>query len=332
MKFDKKVILAYSDPAGFNIIGALIDEFIANRKKHNIDFKVFTNHEGIINKEYSSFIEIISNSLSEVENEIDKFCPDKVFTATSMNIFEHLWRISSKKRKIRVESYVDHWTGIRKRFFFLNRLVYPDKIFLINEEAKKIAVSEGIPKEIISINNNPYYKKVKMFKPDKSKVEFLNDLKISNKQKILLYISDNIKETPYFNDLGFNELSIFENLMRSLIILDESEKIITKNQIIILIKLHPREKENKYYDLIKKYKYQNVRIIRQYNSLVLNYYSDIVVGTFSNMVIEAYILNKSLLRVQIGIKKEDPLKYNPLKGKFISTPKKLNLELEKIIN
>ena len=30
MKFDKKVILAYSDPAGFNIIGALIDEFIAN--------------------------------------------------------------------------------------------------------------------------------------------------------------------------------------------------------------------------------------------------------------------------------------------------------------
>ena len=66
MKFDKKVILAYSDPAGFNIIGALIDEFIANRKKHNIDFKVFTNHEGIINKEYSSFIEIISNSLSEV--------------------------------------------------------------------------------------------------------------------------------------------------------------------------------------------------------------------------------------------------------------------------
>ncbi len=332
MKFDKKVILAYSDPAGFNIIGALIDEFIANRKKHNIDFKVFTNHEGIINKEYSSFIEIISNSLSEVENEIDKFCPDKVFTATSMNIFEHLWRISSKKRKIRVESYVDHWTGIRKRFFFLNRLVYPDKIFLINEEAKKIAESEGIPKEIISINNNPYYKKVKMFKPDKSKVEFLNDLKISNKQKILLYISDNIKETPYFNDLGFNELSIFENLMRSLIILEESEKIITKNQIIILIKLHPREKENKYYDLIKKYKYQNVRIIRQYNSLVLNYYSDIVVGTFSNMVIEAYILNKSLLRVQIGIKKEDPLKYNPLKGKFISTPKKLNLELEKIIN
>ena len=89
----------------------------------------------------------------------------------------------------------------------------------------------------------------------------------------------------YFNDLGFNELSIFENLLRSLIILDESEKIITKNQIIILIKLHPREKENKYYDLIKKYKYQNVRIIRQYNSLVLNYYSDIVVGTFQTWLL-----------------------------------------------
>ena len=59
MKFDKKVILAYSDPAGFNIIGVLIDEFIANRKKHNIDFKVFTNHEGIINKEYSSLSKLL---------------------------------------------------------------------------------------------------------------------------------------------------------------------------------------------------------------------------------------------------------------------------------
>ena len=71
MEFDKKVILAYSDPAGFNIISALIDEFIANRKKHNIDFKVFTNHEGMINEEYSSFVKIISNSLSEVGNEIE---------------------------------------------------------------------------------------------------------------------------------------------------------------------------------------------------------------------------------------------------------------------
>jgi len=237
-----------------------------------------------------------------------------------------------QKKKIRVESFVDHWTGIRKRFFFLNKLVYPDKIFLINNEAKKIAEREGIPKEIIFIKKNPYYQKVKKFKPYKSKAEFLNDLEISNEQKILLYVSDNINETQYFDDLGFNELSIFENLMRSLIILEESNNIITKNQIIILIKLHPREKANKYYDLIKKYKYLNVKIIKEYDPLVINYYSDIVVGTFSNMVIEAHILNKILLRVQIGIKKEDPLKYNLLKGKFISTPENLNLELEKIIN
>jgi len=332
VKLKKKTILVYSDPAGYNIISSLIDDFIANKKIYNIDFKVFTNNEGIINEEYSPFVEIINNSLSEVENEIDKFCPDKILTATSTNIFEHLWRISSKKRKIRVESYVDHWTGIRKRFSFLNELVYPDKIYLINDEAKKIAEEEGIPKEIISINKNPYYKKVKKFKPEISKAEFLLDLKISKKQKILLYISDNIKNTTCFNDLGFNELSIFENLTRSLKIIQESKKIINKDQIIILIKLHPRESKKKYLNLIKKYEFLNIRIIKQYNPLVINLYSDIVVGTFSNMVIEAYILKKTLLRVQIGIKKEDPLRYEPLKGKFISTQRELNLELEKMTN
>ena len=78
-----------------------------------------------------------------------------------MNIFEHLWRISSKKEKLELNHMLIIGPVLEKGSF-LNRLVYPDKIFLINE-SKKIVVSEGIPKEIISINNNPYYKKVKMF-------------------------------------------------------------------------------------------------------------------------------------------------------------------------
>ena len=328
MNFNKKTILAYSDPAGFNIICALVDEFIAQKKVCNKDFKVFTNLEGIIDKKYSPYISIIKNKIDRVENEIDKFQPEKIFTATSLNIFEHLWRVCSKKKNIRVESFVDHWTGIKKRFIFSNKLVYPDAIFVINGMAKKIAIEEGIPEKIIFIRTNPYYKKVENFIPEVSESIFLNDLEIKPKHKIILYVSDNIKDTPIFKDLGFDELSIFENLMESLYFLEESKKI-NVNNFFIIIKLHPREKEKKYLDLIKKREYKNIKLVKFYDPLVINYYSDLVIGSFSNMIIESYLLKKSLLRVQIGIRKEDPLKFGPLTDKFISNSTLLNLELER---
>ena len=84
--------MAYSDPAGFNIICSIIDKLIEANKKTNSDFKVFTNQEGIIDKKYSPYIKVINNSLESIEDEIDKFLPEIIFTATSINNFEHLWR------------------------------------------------------------------------------------------------------------------------------------------------------------------------------------------------------------------------------------------------
>ena len=322
--------MAYSDPAGLNIICSIIDKFIEAKKEINIDYKVFTNQLGIIDKKYSSYIKVISNSIRAVEKEIDEFLPDKIFTATSVNNFEHLWRISSKKKKIRIESFVDHWTGIKKRFFFSNKLVYPDVIFLINNEAKKIALSEGIPEEIIFIKNNPYYEKVRNFKPNISRSSFFNDVKVNPKQKIILYVSDKIKNTSILSDLGFDELSVFEDLMRSLNYLKETKKVKIYN-FIIIVKLHPRENKKKYIDIIEKKKYRNIKLVKFYDPLTINYYSDIVIGTFSNMLIESYLLKKPLLRVQIGIKKEDPLGFNLLMNRFISNSIRLNQELEKLL-
>tara|TARA_B100001559_G_C16499640_1_gene622649 strand:- start:3037 stop:4017 length:981 start_codon:yes stop_codon:yes gene_type:complete len=319
--------MAYSDPAGFNIICSIIDKLIEANKKTNSDFKVFTNQEGIIDKKYSPYIKVINNSLESIEDEIDKFLPEIIFTATSINNFEHLWRISSKKKKIRVESIVDHWTGIKKRFSHSNKLVYPDTIFLLNDEAKKIAISEGVPEEIIRISENPYYEKVKNFKPKISRMAFFNHIKIKPEKKIILYVSDKIKYSPITSDLGFDELSIFENVLQSL----GSIQIESKNRLdgfILLVKLHPRENEKKYLHYISKNENINIKLIKHIDPLLINYFSDIVIGSFSNMIIESYLLNKSLFRVQIGLKGEDPLKYSNLKEKFISSQIELNKKLK----
>jgi hypothetical protein len=323
--------MAYSDPAGLNIICAFIDKFIKAKKEPNLDFKVFTNKEGIIDKKYSSYIKVINSSLKFIEMEIDEFLPDKIFTATSVNNFEHLWRISSKKKKIRVESFVDHWTGIKKRFSFSNKIVYPDVIFLINNEAKKIAISEGVPEEIILIKDNPYYGKVKNFKPNITRLSFFKDINVKPEKKLILYISDRIRYSPIFSDLGFDELSIFENLLKSLYLI-QNKKNDHLNGFTLMVKLHPRENEKKYLPYIRNNGNINIKLVKYCDPLVVNYFSDLVIGSFSNMVIESHLLKRPLLRVQIGIKAEDPLKYFELKDKFISSQRELNLRLKSIIS
>ena len=48
IKFNFKIIFVFSDPAGGNIIMSLIDNLLLKDKIPEVDFKVFSNLEGII--------------------------------------------------------------------------------------------------------------------------------------------------------------------------------------------------------------------------------------------------------------------------------------------
>ena len=64
-----------------------------------------------------------------------------------------------QKNKYTSKSFVDHWTGIRKRFRFNEEEIFPNIIYLIDEEAKRIAIEEGINKNLIVIKEKPTMKK-----------------------------------------------------------------------------------------------------------------------------------------------------------------------------
>ena len=298
-----------------------------------VDFKVFSNLEGIIDKSYEKYIIRIPNNLNLIQDEILRFKPEEIFTTTSNNNFEHNWRKVAKKINIRVKSFVDHWTGIRKRFRFNEEEIFPNIIYLIDEEAKRIAIEEGINKNLIVIKENPYYEKIKNFKPNYSKEIFFSKLKITNNKKIILYISDDIKNKSLFKFLGFNEFTILEDILNSLNALKRLKKI-NINSYIFLIKLHPRAKQNKF--SIYKDFFQNLnleyRIIKDFDPLEINYFSDFVLGMFSNMVIESYLMKKKLLRIQTGIKNDDPLGFEKLRGKFIKKKKNLDDQLYTLLS
>ena len=75
----------------------------------------------------------------------------------------------------------------------------------------------------------------------------------------------------------------------------------------------------------------NIIVVKKLDSLTLCYYSDYVLGMFSNMLIEALLMNKKVLRVQIN-NKVDLFKFNEINSPSINTFDELSNCISKIIN
>ena len=320
--FQSKAIFVFSDPGGANVVFSLIDDLIRAQKVYKKDFIIFTNKESSFDEKYNSFVQRINFSEKKAHNIFNSFKPDYIFCGTSINNFEHQWR-KFYLNKIKVYSFIDHWTNYHKRFSFNNEVCFGDEIWVLDDLARKEAISEGIPRKIIKIIGNPYYKKVKLFSPDISKKEFFKKLNLNDKKETILFISDDIKlnfgKDKYGNCvLGYDEYSIlkeilfcFENLKA------KGEMKFSDYQLVI--KIHPKAEVTKFDDILGDIIYDKleIKVIKTCDSLMLNYFSDYVVGMFSNMVIESHIMQKKLLRVQIGQIGQDLIKMRMLENKVI---------------
>ena len=188
MNFDNKIfegkgIFVFSDPAGANSVLAIVDRLILLGRLPKRDFLVFTN---IIHKslnEYKNILDISPSSESDFIDVIRTFNPTYVFSGTSLNDFEHLCRKAAVKLNVMVISFIDHWTSYIERFNFNNEIIFGDEIWVINEIAKIEAIQAGIPEKLITISGNPYYEKVKKFKPIVSKKYFFNSLDLDIRKK-----------------------------------------------------------------------------------------------------------------------------------------------------
>jgi len=305
-----KGIFVFSDPAGANSVLALIDNFLAKGKQHGKDFLIFTNSVGIFSKSYENIVKRIEFNEGKAKRIIDDFKPDYIFSATSMNDFEHQWRKLAKNNNLKTIAFIDHWTSYYERFSFKGETVFTDEIWVINDVAKKEAIKAGIPEDLIIISGNPYYEKVKRFKPKIAKYNFFAKYKLNPTKKTILFISDDIKRSFQSDEngncvLGFDEYTILRDILQGL---KKLENKIDYQKYQLVLKLHPRDEVDKFKFITDSIIPQNLKIhiLPKCNPLTINYYSDYVLGMFSNMVIEAILMNKKLLRTQIN-EKIDPL-------------------------
>jgi len=250
--------------------GLAVDRF----KKQNIDFEV---------------IEPIGKDDFSV---IEKYKPEYIITsATSLpqkDMSEkYLWH-NAKQRSIPTIAFLDQWQNYSIRFSGANeneKLIYqPDFINCINDVGKKEMISEGFDVNKLIEFGQPYLSILKDSIIDKRLL--INKLNLEKKKKIVLFVSEAIKE-HYGTTRGYTQYETIDYLLKNKEFLKDKQTI---------VKLHPK-------DDIEKFKnYENVILIQnQYSSLEMISISDYVMGMTSIMLIEAFILEKKVLSVQLNL-------------------------------
>ncbi|HBS47701.1 TPA: hypothetical protein DEO28_05055 [Candidatus Dependentiae bacterium] len=339
MKYNlgRKGIFVFSDAAGANSVLALVDNLIQEGFVVGEDFLIFTNSIGIYPTEYEGIVKRVDFDSKYFEKIIDSFCPNYLFSGTSLNDYDHKWRKLAINKGMKTYAFIDHWGNYLKRFTFENETIFPDEIWVINEIAKKEAIADGIPSKMLIVSSNPYYGKVKKFVPQITKEEFFDLINLPKDKKVILFVCDNLRESFAKDEngkyiLGYDEYSVLEDILESFYELNKS-KLVDFSKYIFIIKLHPRSNANKFDYLFKneKYKFLNIFVKQKIDPLLINYFSDYVLGMFSNMIIESLLIGKKVLRVQAGQIGNDYLKFNEIKSEIVINKNELTNEIYELL-
>ena len=274
-----KGLFVFSDPGGAKPVLALVNSLTQLRS-----YKIISDRTYPFYKEFHLEVHKPSNF---VDQDIRDFSPDFIFTGTSYTSkIELSYLREGILKEIPTYAFVDHWTNIRERFDNNGAEVIPDKICVIDQKAKSIALEQGLEEKRIFVTGNPFQDYLRTWQPDIDKQTFFENLGIDIRgKKIIVFAPDPLSNVDGRSRFGFDEVEIVEEMN---FLVDE---ILEKH--IFIFKPHPNQDVSRLNrEFLDKVIIANERV--ENNSLI--YHSDFIVGFFSNYLIEANIMKKRVLR------------------------------------
>jgi CDP-glycerol glycerophosphotransferase (TagB/SpsB family) len=319
--FSGKGIFLFSDPSGAKSCLALASIL---KKNHIGGFDVVSN------KKYDFYtdwdVEVTINEqfdLSLVENK-----PDWIFTGTShpesSNFFEVKQIAKARQLNIYIYSFIDHWVNFRLRYEGLLPGEFPDEIWVIDKEAKKLAIEEGLPEEQLTIRENPYHYYLSHYwKPKCSEKDYLAALGVPIHHFHILFAPDPFSLRGRDKQVGFSEIDALRDLLNVIGLLN--------NDIYLLIKAHPLQPHEQLINLLNASQNVQYQFITDGDVPELINASDLVIGMYSNLLLEAFVLNKKVIRYFPGNKTEDLLRHSKL-SETCSDKSELEKQINHFIN
>jgi hypothetical protein len=291
-----KGLFVFSDPGGAKPLLSLISKI----KNDLIDFRIICDRHYPFFKDFNLNVQMMQG---QVEDIFEEFKPDFVLTGTSYTSKIELRFIQqSIELGIKSLAFVDHWTLIRKRFDYDGNEIFPDKILLIDDRAKQIAIEQGIESSKILITGNPYHEWLKLWRPSITKEEFLNQAGIAKgNHKLLIYAPDPLSNNDGVDKFGFDEILASQQIVQ--LFKDHNTQL---KDWIVLVKAHPNQNREKL-NIILSESPSFILLKEDIDTNSTIYFADKIIGFFSSFLIEASIMGKGLIRFIPLSAKNDPL-------------------------
>jgi len=259
-----------------------------------------------------------STDIKNIEMFLEKENPDFIITGTSGNDFTErfIWK-SAENLGINSFAIIDQWInyGIRFSKYGLSEITaykndkthpyIPTKILLMDKYAKKEAIEDGLPPSRLIITGNPYFENL-LDNIEKITIEKIKKLRhtlgIEEHDFLITYASEPVSNDYNSNYWGFTEKTIFREIRE---VLYETCNELNK-KIKLIIRPHPREPVDNHSEFISEYHNISIIVDKSINPYELIMASNLIFGMSSMFLIEAVILNKPVLSIMIGLKRENP--------------------------
>jgi hypothetical protein len=290
-------LFVFSDPGGAKPILSYVRLF------HEDEYLIITDRKFDFITDYDlKVLKLEKVYLDLIVSIIENFEPKFVFCGTSYTSNIELRFIqAANKLGIPTISYIDHYTRYLDRFLFNGKYIFPNRIFLTDERAFRIALNFKLEDQVsIQITGNFHHMFLNKWKPIISKAEFFTGFRLNGDEKIILFAPDPLSNVGGREKYGFDETDVWN-------IIDEVISKIPSNKYKIFLQMHPNQ-DLKYFkcNIKNKYKYDDC-VANNLHTNTLIYYADIVVGMYSSFLIEANQFKKNIIRYLPNGEMEDAL-------------------------
>ncbi|MFC1631082.1 hypothetical protein ACFL2I_00845 [Candidatus Omnitrophota bacterium] len=236
--------------------------------------------------------------------------PTLVLTGTSVGAnIEREVLFAAKSRGIPTLAVLDHWTNYSQRFedhHSGEQFKYlPDQLAVMDQLAKAAAEEAGIPGRQIIVTGQPYLDDI-VASGARIEAEQVRQGLGVEKDELMIVFASEPQTKDYGADqnnpdfLGYTELDALALLITAL---EEISGQISR-ELVLVVKLHPRETPDLLEPLLKQTKLKTI-LIKEISSRDLMVAAEVVTGMLSMFLIEAAYLGNIPLSIQPGARHQD---------------------------
>ncbi len=321
----RRILIVSRDPGGTNAIMPLIEPLRALGNEVSVYGKDAAL--SIYRKQNIDCSDICDTIPSGTQEETDEFVrkarPDLIVTGTSSEDFteRRLWK-AAERAGITSFAVLDQWTNYRLRLISEggdpmnerapSELIVPSFFFIMDEFARREMCALGIDREKLVVSGQPFFDYIRKTgdRFTTREIEALRrKLTGSEGGHVVLFASQPIASIHRKNGMaedfwGYTEETVLKSVVKCLSRL--TEEMATK--VTLVLRLHPKDEPNVYQDALATCP-NSIKVVvdRETDSSLLLKASDLIIGMFSMLLLEAAILERRFISVQIGLKRENPL-------------------------